>query len=76
MGVFNLGWTAPFYGAPVRVSFLLRLAPEHLAERRIAGRLEVVATGENFTVHDADELIELLHMHAGSGVRPNKEGTT
>jgi hypothetical protein len=42
------------------MSFVLRLLPEALARSRIVGRVEVVDTGEQFMVRDADELIGFL----------------
>ncbi len=46
-------------------SFLLRLVPEALAERRIAGRVEAVESGEAASVRSADELIAFLVERGG-----------
>lgn len=51
-------------------SFVLRLAPEALADGRIAGRVEVVETGEAASLRSADELVAFLYDHGrarGSG---------
>lgn len=47
----------------MQVSFLLRLVPEALSESRIVGRIEVVETGEQVTLRDAEELIGFLQAH-------------
>lgn len=44
-------------------SFLLRLVPEALADERIAGRVEVVETGEVASVRSAEELIAFISGH-------------
>jgi hypothetical protein len=45
---------------PVVMTCVLRLHEELLAEGRIAGRVEFVATGEVVTVRSAPELHEVL----------------
>jgi hypothetical protein len=58
------------------ISFVLRLVPDALAERRIAGRIEVVATGEQTGIHDSDELLEFLYTHAAAAQQPASVQTT
>lgn len=55
--------------ACVPVSFVLRLADQSLADRRIAGQVEVVQTGEQATVRTSGELIAFLYEHAASTPR-------
>jgi hypothetical protein len=43
------------------VSFVLRLVPDALTQRRIVGRIESVETGEQASIQDAEELIGFLH---------------
>jgi hypothetical protein len=50
----------------VSVSFVLRLADVPLSDRRIAGQVEVVHTGEQATVRTSEELIAFLYEHAAS----------
>ena len=45
------------------VSFVLKLMPEELSAHRIAGRVEVVETGEQATVRNSEELIGFLYEH-------------
>ena len=54
------------------LSFVLRLVPGELLERRIVGRVEVVETGEQASVHDLDELIRFLYAQGSSLSQPAK----
>jgi hypothetical protein len=49
----------------VTVSVVLRIADAALADGRLAGEAELVATGERAVVRDAGELISFLRRPAG-----------
>jgi len=51
------------------ISFLLRLADQPLSDRRIAGQVEVVHTGEQATVRTSEELVAFLYAHASASPR-------
>ena len=44
--------------------YVLRLRPEDLAEGRIVGQAEHVASGDNAPIRSADELVDLLVLLA------------
>jgi len=48
----------------VLASFVLRLVPEALAQRRIVGRAEVVSSGQATAIRSAEELISFLYDSA------------
>jgi hypothetical protein len=56
------------------VSFLLTLVPEELSAHRIAGRVEVVETGERSAVRNSEELIGFLYEHGAPGEPEPGEG--
>jgi hypothetical protein len=58
--------------ARVPISFVLRLADAPLGDRRIAGQVEVVHTGEQATVRTSEELIAFLYEHAASTQRKDQ----
>ena len=45
------------------VSILMRLAPQALSLGRLAGRVEIVETGEVTQVKDSEELLAFLRDH-------------
>jgi len=48
------------------ISFVVRLLAEELSAHRIAGRVEVVETGEQAAVRSPEELIGFLYEHGGA----------
>ena len=46
--------------ASMLVSYIIRLAPEALAEGRVAGEVQVVATGARHPVRNGEELVAML----------------
>jgi len=42
------------------ISVLLRLAPQALSSGRLAGRAEIVETGESTQIRDSEELVAFL----------------
>jgi hypothetical protein len=50
----------------VLASFVLRLVPEALAQRRIVGRVEAVSSGQATPIRSAEELIGFLYGSAAT----------
>jgi hypothetical protein len=57
------------------VAVMLRLAPEALAEGRLAGEAELVTTGERTLVASAEQLVSFLssRIEATAPSRPPEE---
>lgn len=47
------------------VSVILRLATEAIAEGRLAGEAEIVATGDRVVVTSAEQLVAFLSLRLG-----------
>ena len=62
------------YNAGVTHSVVLRLSPEPLLAGRLAGEVELVATGRRGVVSDADELYRLLLEREKLGTTALGEG--
>jgi hypothetical protein len=45
-------------------SYVLRVAADALAERRVVGRIEAVETGDGAPICSADELLEFLYRRS------------
>lgn len=58
----------------VSISVMLRLAPEALAQGRLAGEVELVTTGDRAFVADGAQLMAFLLAHLPSGKEEGDNG--
>jgi len=54
------------------ISVLLRLAPQALSTGRLAGRAEIVETGESTQIRDSDELVAFLRAGEAPEGQPGR----
>ena len=55
------------------ISVVLRVIPQAAFEGRIAGRIEVVDTGESIAIRDLDELVERLRQLASARIETDED---